>query len=352
MRRNPSKKASHPNGLPGGRSRTVGRVIALALLLPCVGSASRVSAQDQTSTNNAGALFLLFPVGAEAVGRGQAAVALEGHGEAVFWNPAGVGRIPGSEVGVYVGQMAAGTTTALTAFVSPGRIGVLGAAVNFVDYGEEDVNDSLGNTLAHLAPRNLALSATYAGQLSPAFTLGVTYKLVQFLVDCSGDCRTVPTGNGSTHALDLGGQVHVGPGGALHLGFALRNLGFPLQVNNKDQADALPTRFAVGAEYALKLQPADVGDGAQRFDVRVAADVDSPWREAGNPEMRLGVDVGYLQLVRVRGGYSFANEGLHGASVGLGLATGSIGVDVARTFLSGTDLVASNPTFVSFRVSF
>lgn len=314
--------------------------------------ATSLTAQEQATTNNAGALFLLFPVGAEAVGRGQAAVALEGRGEAVFWNPAGVGRIPGSEVGVYVGQLTAGTATALTAFVSPGHIGVIGAAVNFVDYGEEDVNDSAGNTLAHLAPRNLALSATYAGQLSQAFTLGVTYKLIEFIVDCSGDCRTVPTGNGETHALDLGGQVHVGPAGALHLGFALRNLGFPLQVNNKDQADALPTRLAVGAEYALKLQPVEGADDGQRFDVRFAADVDSPWRETGNPEMRVGVDLGYQELVRLRGGYAFEHEGLHGASVGLGLATGSIGLDVARTFLSGTDLVVSNPTFVTFRVSF
>jgi len=345
MRRNHSSRTGGP---AVRRSRNF---LVIALLLTA-GPPVRLTAQDQTTTNNAGALFLLLPVGADAVGRGQAAVALEGRGEAVFWNPAGVGRIPGSEFGVYVGELAAGTMTALTGFISPGHIGVLGAAVNLVDYGEEDVNDSAGNTLAHLAPRNLAFTATYAGQLSQAFTLGVSYKLIEFLVDCSGDCRTVPSGNGTTHALDLGGQVHVGPGGALHVGFALRNLGFPLQVNNKEQADPLPTRLAVGAEYAIKLQPVQAGDPSQRFDVRLAADVDSPWRETGNPQMRLGVDVGYQELVRVRGGYAFENEGLHGASVGLGLATGSIGLDVARTFLSGTDLVVSNPTFVSFRVSF
>ena len=84
----------------------------------------------------------------------------------------------------------------------------------------------------------------------------------------------------------------------------------------------------------------------------MAADVESPWRETGNPDMRLGVDVGYRELVRVRGGYAFVHQGLSGPSVGLGLATGAIGVDLARMFLTGTDLVVPNPTFVSFRVVF
>jgi hypothetical protein len=68
--------------------------------------------------------------------------------------------------------------------------------------------------------------------------------------------------------------------------------------------------------------------------------------------MRLGVDLGYGQLVRVRGGYAFVQDGLSGPSVGLGVATSAIGVDLARTFLTGSDLVAESPTFFSFRVTF
>ncbi len=155
-----------------------------------------------------------------------------------------------------------------------------------------------------------------------------------------------------THALDLGGQFSVGPGHALRVGVALRNLGFPLQVNNRDQADPLPTRFVVGAAYRVQLRPINDGSVADRFDVRLAADLESPWRETGSPDIRLGMDVGYHELVRVRGGYAFVHQGLSGPSVGLGLATGAIGVDLARMFLTGTDLIVTNPTFVSFRVVF
>jgi hypothetical protein len=36
----------------------------------------------------------------------------------------------------------------------------------------------------------------------------------------------------------------------------------------------------------------------------------------------------------------------------MGLSSGAIGVDLARTFLSGSDFVSDNPTFFSFRVAF
>jgi len=56
--------------------------------------------------------------------------------------------------------------------------------------------------------------------------------------------------------------------------------------------------------------------------------------------------------VRVRGGYAFLHDGLSGPSVGLGLQSGAIGFDLARTFLTGSDLMAASPTFVSFRLAF
>lgn len=310
------------------------------------------AALAQTEPQNAGALFLLFPVGAQAVGMGQTAAAIEGRGEVVFLNPAGVGSLTTSEFALHTARLAAGATNAITIFFPRRGVGVFGAAIDLVDYGDQDVSDSNGTTIARIAPRNLALLATYAAQLTGAVSLGVSYKLIEFRVDCSGICPPLSGGQGVTHALDFGGQFAVGPDRALRVGVALRNLGFPLQVNNRDQADPLPTRLVVGAAYRLQLHPAALGNAGDRFDVNVAADVESPWRETGTPDVRVGVDVGYRETLRVRGGYAFVKEGLSGPSVGVGVATGSIGVDLARTFLSGTDLVVPNPTFVSFRVEF
>lgn len=310
----------------------------------------RLSAQGQPI--NAGALFLAFPVGAQAVGMGQTATAAAGSGEAAFWNPAGLATLSDDEFSLHSGTLVAGKSHVLGAYFPSRGIGVVGGAVYLVDYGDLDRTDANGNTIARIAPRNLEFLASYATSLTGSFVFGVSYKLIQFRVDCSGDCRDFPAGTGATHALDVGGQFRIGPGGPLRLGVALRNVGFRLQVQNQAQADPLPTRLAIGAQYQLRLRPVTGGTLDQAFDVRLAADVDSPWGEVGQSETRVGIDIGYQRLVRVRAGYAFVNDGLSGPSVGFGVESGSLGFDLARAFITGSDLETDSPTFFSFRVTF
>jgi hypothetical protein len=330
----------------GPRLRIAIRIIACLSLIPSF----HLSGQEPPL--NAGALFLVFPVGAQAVGMGQTATAAAGRGEAAFWNPAGLATLSDDEFALHSASLVAGRSNVLGVYFPSRGIGVIGGAVYLVDYGDLDRTDINGNTIARIAPRNFEFLASYATNLTGSFAFGISYKLVQFRVDCSGDCRDFPTGTGATHALDLGGQFTVGPGGPLRIGVAVRNIGFRLQVQNQAQADALPTRLAVGALYEVRLRPVTGQSLNQAFDLKLAADVDSPWGQAGQSETRLGLDIGYQRLVRVRAGYAFVQDGLSGPSVGLGVESGSIGVDLARAFLAGSDLQVENPTFFSFRVSF
>jgi len=329
---------------------TAGRTVAVALLLLTVRPSGRLAAQELPL--NAGALFLVFPVGAQAVGMGQTAIAASGRGDAAFWNPAGLATLSDDEFALHTATLVAGRSNVLGAYFPSRGIGVIGGAVYLVDYGDLDRTDINGNTIARIAPRNFEFLASYATNLTGSFAFGINYKLVQFRVDCSGDCRDFPAGTGATHALDVGGQFSVGPGGPLRIGVAVRNIGFRLQVQNQAQADALPTRLAVGALYEVRLRPATGRALDQAFDLKLAADVDSPWGQAGQSETRVGLDIGYQRMVRVRAGYAFVQDGLSGPSVGLGLESGSLGVDLARAFLTGSDLQVESPTFFSFRVSF
>ena len=303
---------------------------------------------------NAGALFLVFPVGAQAVGMGQTATASAGRGEAAFWNPAGLATLQDDEFALHSANLVAGKSNVLAAYFPSRGVGVIGGAVYLVDYGDLERTDQNGNTIARIAPRNFEFLASYATNITGSFVFGVSYKLVQFRVDCSGDCRDFPAGMGATHALDFGGQFSVGagPGGPLRIGIALRNVGFRLQVQNQAQADPLPTRLAVGVLYEVRFRPITDQSLDQAFDLKLAADVDSPWGQVGQSETRIGVDVGYEKLVRLRAGYAFVQDGLSGPSIGLGVQSGSLGIDLARAFLAGSDLQVESPTFFSFRVSF
>src|SRR6058998_1117617 len=336
---------------------TVGRYL-VPIVIIVLSNIPTVQLSAQEPPLNAGALFLVFPVGAQAVGMGQTATASAGRGEAAFWNPAGLATLADDEFALHSASLVAGKSNVLAAYFPSRGIGVLGGAVYLVDYGDLDRTDQNGNTIARIAPRNFEFLASYATNLTGSFVFGVSYKLIQFRVDCSGDCRDFPAGRGATHALDFGGQFSVGagPGGPLRIGIALRNVGFRLQVQNQAQADPLPTRLAVGALYEIRLRPlgsTTTGHSLdQAFDVKLAADVDSPWGQVGQSETRLGVDIGYQRLVRLRAGYAFVQDGLSGPSVGLGVESGSLGVDIARAFLTGSDLQAESPTFFSFKVTF
>ncbi|HEY6852688.1 MAG TPA: PorV/PorQ family protein [Gemmatimonadales bacterium] len=333
--------------------RAGGPVLAGVLL--AAASPVRVSAQV---VSNSGALFLVFPVGAQAVGMGQAAMAAEGRSEAAFWNPAGLATLSQDEFTLHSAMLPAGAAHAVSVYFPSRGIGVIGGAIYLVDYGDFDRTDSLNNTIGRIAPRDLEFLASYAAALGDVFTFGINYKLIEFRVDCSGDCRDFPNGEGLTHAIDIGGQLALGDTRALRLGFALRNAGFKLQVQNRDQADPLPARLAAGVLYRVDLpggRPADPDHPsaeAEHLDVALAADVESSWGETGQPQVRLGFDVGYRQLVRLRGGYAFLHDGLSGPSFGMGVQSGTIGVDLARTFLTGSDLMSANPTFVAFRLAF
>jgi hypothetical protein len=330
--------------------RLGGWVLPIAFLFLTAKPPNRLAAQDPPL--NAGALFLVFPVGAQAVGMGQTATAAAGRGEAAFWNPAGLATLSEDEFALHSATLVAGRSHVLAAYFPSRGIGVIGGAVYLVDYGDLDRTDQNGNTIARIAPRNFEFLASYATNLTGSFVLGMSYKLIQFRVDCSGDCRDFPAGRGATHALDFGGQFRVGPGGPLRVGVALRNVGFRLQVQNQAQADPLPTRLAIGALYELRLRPGTGRALNQAFDLKLAADVDSPWGQVGQSETRLGLDIGYQRLVRVRAGYAFVQDGLSGPSLGLGVESGSLGVDLARAFLTGSDLQVESPTFFSFRVTF
>ena len=329
--------------------RLGGWVLPIAFLFLTAKPPNRLAAQEPL---NAGALFLVFPVGAQAVGMGQTATAAEGRGEAAFWNPAGLATLSDDEFALHSATLVAGRSHVLGAYFPSHGIGVIGGAVYLVDYGDLDRTDANGNTIARIAPRNLEFVASYAASLGGSFVFGLSYKLVQFRVDCSGDCRDFPSGTGATHALDLGGQFRVGAGGPLRFGIALRNIGFRLQVQNQAQADPLPTRLAIGAQYDVHFRPPSGAALNQAFDLKLAADLDSPWGQVGQSETRLGLDVGYQRLVRVRAGYAFVQDGLSGPSVGLGIESGSLGVDIARAFLTGSDLQTESPTFFSFKVTF
>jgi hypothetical protein len=291
----------------------------------------RAGAAQDGGPETGGAAFLLLPVGARAAALGQAAIADAGTSEAVFWNPAGLASLSHSEFAVHYASTFASNNTALTAHFVDRRLGTLGVTGYLVDYGSQEVvPPSGGLATGRVSPKNIELLASYATDVAGALGVGVSYKLVQFRQDCQGDCGTLRSVSGTTHGLDVGAQVALGAADALRIGVAIRHAGFRLQLENRDQADALPTQLAVGVAYRLPLParpPSQTPLGA-----RVLLDLQDEWGEYRSPDARLGLELGYGEAVRLRAGYAFLQSESGGPSVGLGVRFERIVVDFARVF--------------------
>src|SRR5262245_46527521 len=95
MREHPDFARSH-RSLPTPFRRAAALVIGLLSLLP-----SGLHAQEETPSE--GALFLLLPTSAKAVGIARAMTALSG-AESVWWNPAGLAAVQGSRFLLYRGD--------------------------------------------------------------------------------------------------------------------------------------------------------------------------------------------------------------------------------------------------------
>jgi hypothetical protein len=313
-----------------------------------LGVATPLASQDQSAPEGGGATFLLLPVGARAAALGQAAMADAGSNEAAFWNPAGLASLPGSEVTVHYAKTFASDNTVLAGYLDAKRLGVVGVAAYLVDFGSQEVQPGPGLPTGRISVKNLEFLASYATELIAGLALGLNYKLIQFRQDCSGECGNVRTAVGTTHGIDVGLQYAFGSTDAFRLGLAVRHAGFKLQLENKEQADPLPTRVAFGAAYRVSLPRS--ADATEGLDARILLDIEDSWGQYDDPEFRLGLELGYGNVVHLRTGYAFLDSESAGPSIGVGFEFGRFAFDFARIFYASSSF--DEPVHIALRVVF
>lgn len=319
-----------------------GALLALLLALPML---ARPAAADAQLAEE-GALFLLVPVGARAIGTGQAVVAEQMGSEAVWWNPAGTARAEKREVALYHSQTIVATGDVISVLVPSSLLGVFALSINVLNFGEQQLTDSLG-AIGSILPRSFVYAATYATPLGSRLSAGMTYKVVQLRFDCSGSCAGVPAANASTSAMDFGAQADLAPLLPVTLGVAVRNVGLRLQVNDQAQSDPIPTRIQVGVRYQIP----GVDHYAKGADAHLTGDLFNELRFS-SPTARIGLEVAFEHRVFLRTGYDFEESEASGPAVGLGLSTGNLVIDLARSFQGLSADAGQPPTYLSLRYLF
>ena len=299
------------------------------------------AAQGDVATE--GALFLLLPVGARAVGMGHAVVAERSGSEAVWWNPSGLARLESYEVAIHHSQNLIATGDAVSVVLPFPVLGVFAVSANVLNYGEQEINDGTG-VVGSLLPRSFVYAATYATPIGDRVGAGITYKVVQLRFDCTGACPPNARIAATTSALDLGVQYDLHPTSPITVGAAVRNLGLRVHVNDSEQSDPLPTRVQLGVSYLLptfaQVKDTDIrlsGDLVDRLDIQ-------------KPSGRVGVEVVYQKRYFFRTGYVLEDGG--GPAVGAGFGAGGLFVDIARVMGGLYAEAGEPPVHISLRYLF
>ncbi|MCH8255443.1 MAG: hypothetical protein IID06_08840, partial [Gemmatimonadetes bacterium] len=82
-------------------------------------------------------------------------------------------------------------------------------------------------------------------------------------------------------------------------------------------------------------------------DVRFLVDIENDWGEFDDPQARIGIELGYTDLIRLRTGYAFVDSGASGPAVGLGVKLGRFSVDFSRVFYDSANF--DEPVYISLR---
>lgn len=308
----------------------------VALLL----SAAVVLPRPAHAQTGAEGLFLLLPVGARAVGMGETVVAQRGGSDALWWNPAAIADTGEHEAAIHHSQTAPGQGNALALVLPVRGMGAIGFSLNVLDLGQQSATDDQGLTIGVITPTDFAVGLTYAVAPVPLLALGLTIKHVEATIRCSGVCTNLPIAGSAANGADLGAQLRF-TDVPITLGVAARNLG----IGGVGGGNMSPARFDIGGDYRIEA----IERRTSHVQVHAALGVVTT-TSLDSASARVGTDVIVDQRLHVRAGYIRDPSNDSHGSLGVGLSSGKLVFDIARTFgglASSTD--KGPPTYFSLR---
>lgn len=329
------------------RCRTL-RLLGLVSILVGLVSSTMVSARPLSAQDDRaeGAIFLLLPVGAQAVALGRA-MTWVGGAEGAFWNPAGLAAVDRSQAVIFRGDHVAGTATAATGLWT-GAGGSLAGSYFLLDAGDIDQTDEFGNYTGTITIRNHLGIVSGATRLGSRVSAGVNLKVIRFQLSCRGICADEGT-TATTYAVDLGIQTQ--PTERLRVGAMLAHLGPALQVLNAEQADPLPARARLAGAYNVIAAFTE----SEQVQAWVAVELEDRLRNLGSPSVYVGTEVtaGAIDALSLRAGWVWSElDQEDGGRVGLGLRYERFDLSIAKSLAVSSLTGETEPVHVTFSIGF
>ncbi len=303
-----------------------------------------VEGQGVSKSGTIAAKFLSIDAGARAVAMGGAFASVADDATAMFWNPAGIAGIRGTEFLVTYGRWLADIQCNYTGLVLPaGGLGTVGVNATFVtmDDMERTTIEAPDGTGEYFDAGSLAFGLSYGRALTDRFSIGFNGKYIR---------ESIYHSRAQGLALDIGTlfrtQFH-----DMRIGMSISNFGTKMRMTGDDmlvQHDIDPVLSGNNGNIKADLRT-DAFDLPLLFRVGVSADL---LKGAGGDKLIVAVDAlhpndniecvnagceyVFRNRVRLRAGYKalFSRDSQQGLTLGGGLThriggMGNISIDYA-----------------------
>lgn len=279
--------------------RTVKLILLVWLLAAIVAAVfGRVTIAADGALSTAG--FLRVGVGAKAMGLGEAFTAVADDASAVYWNPAGLGRLDKKQLQFsHYDWYQDVKVENLYVAIPHGRFG-FGAGVTYLGYGTFQSYDEDGNQGEDLSMYNLAASVSFSYAFNETFSLGVTGKYIEQSFDVV---------KGTAFAGDVGLMADFN---TVRFGLAGVNLGAPVRFESENEQ--LPA--------AVRL-----GMAVRQFSDKLMVSVEAYVPREGDIIWRQGMELNLAGPLCARTGFAYQAQDVPGTdsfryNLGAGLAYG------------------------------
>jgi hypothetical protein len=186
--------------------------------------------------------------------------------------------------------------------------GTFGGNVTFISYGSfQRTGENSPVVIGEFESYDVAVTGSYGTSLSAKMKAGISAKLIYSRLADQGAGAEVGSGTSTGFAVDLGLLYQWTP--RLNLGLALTNIGPKMAYIDAAQSDDLPRNLAVGFAYkVLNSQYNRLLITAEANKLMVGLD-DGFSNELKEVVFNGGAEFSYANLIAVRGGYIYDEEG-------------------------------------------
>ncbi|MCK4641911.1 MAG: PorV/PorQ family protein [Candidatus Marinimicrobia bacterium] len=284
-----------------------------------------------TKVGTTSAPFLKIEPGARAVAMGGAFVAVDNDATAIYWNPAGIARLPKTEIILIHTQWLAGTSFDFAGFILPlGTLGTIGASITSLSMSEMKVRTVFypEGTGEKYGAGDVAIGLSYARNLTDRFSIGFNGKYIQ---------QHIWHMSSSAFAVDIG-TLFTTQFNGMKIGMSISNFGTKMRLDGKDTSikyDLDPIKYGNNDRIPANLETDDfslpllfrVGlamDVLKSSRNRITLAIDAVHPNDNTENLNLGTEYIFNNMISLRTGYKnlFTKDSEEGFTAGAGIKYG------------------------------